>query len=344
MNALTLSTPAGTVAVPVLGSMAMALMPTSLREAMDLATMMSKGKLVPEALRNSPADCLLVIEQAMRWSMSPFAVAQEVSVISGKLMHSGKIVAAAVQSSGLLKERLRYEYSGEGDTREVRVVGTLRGESEPRDVTVKIKDVRTSNQQWTKQPDQQLAYSGSRAWGRRHTPEVMLGVWTPEEFDAEERGTGRGRGTTIAGQAEAVQPAAQQIAGEAAVPTLDLPGERGATPSESLREVAEGMRQAAKPSPRDAARAFADSVIARAQAVVTEDELHDITRDAEVNKRRTRLAAAFPALDAEIAEAMGEAYARLTGQDGMDDADEPFPGDDVPSAPMPEAADAEVPA
>ena len=36
---------------------------------------------------------------------------------------------------------------------------------------------------WTKQPDQQLVYFATRAWARRHTPEVMLGVYSPEEFD-----------------------------------------------------------------------------------------------------------------------------------------------------------------
>ena len=33
------------------------------------------------------------------------------------------------------------------------------------------------------QPDQQLAYHGSRVWARRHAPELMLGVYSPEEFD-----------------------------------------------------------------------------------------------------------------------------------------------------------------
>lgn len=165
------------------GGAGFALVPTNMREAMDLATMMSKGKLVPQALQDKPADCLLVIEQACRWGMSPFAVAQEVSVISGKLMHSGKIVAAAVQSSGALSGRLNYAYEGEGDNRTVTVTGTRRGEREPLAVKVRLGEAKTTNQQWTKQPDQQLAYHASRVWARRYVPEVMLGVYAPEEFD-----------------------------------------------------------------------------------------------------------------------------------------------------------------
>lgn len=322
----------GVVVAPTGGSMALGLMPANLREAMDLATMMSKGKLVPEALRNSPADCLLVIEQAMRWSMSPFAVAQEVSVISGKLMHSGKIVAAAVQSSGLLQRRLQYEYSGEGDTREVRVIGTLRGETEPRDVTVKIKDVRTSNQQWTKQPDQQLAYSGSRVWGRRHTPEVMLGVWTPEEFDVEERGAGRGRGATITGQVEMVQPALRQIAREVVTPTLDLPGEHAPAPVGSLLEVAEQTQAASAP---DRQRQAADRLLARISALKTETELNALEADDAVKVGRARLRSE---LNVEIEDALAAAFDRLADQAA--DTGESFPGDDVPPAPVAESAEA----
>ena len=68
--------------------------------------------------------------------------------------------------------------------RGVTVSGTLRGEDKPRTVSVKLKDAKTTNTIWSKQPDQQLAYHGARVWARRHVPEVLLGVYAPEEFDA----------------------------------------------------------------------------------------------------------------------------------------------------------------
>lgn len=161
-----------------------ALMPTDMRSAMDLATMMARAKLVPGHLQDKPGDCLLVIEQAMRWGMSPFAVAQSTSVIQGKLMFEGKLVSAAVQSSGILSSRLAYDFDGEGQSRAVTVKATIRGEDEPRTMRVTLAEAKTTNGMWTKQPDQQLVYFGTRAWARRHTPEIMLGVYAPEEFDA----------------------------------------------------------------------------------------------------------------------------------------------------------------
>ena len=174
MNALTTQT------APPMG--ANALVPRDMREAMQLADMMAKAGFLARELQ-TPGGALFVIEQSMRWNMSPFAVAMETSFIQGKPMFSGKIVAAAVTSSGAVTGPLDFEYSGEGDNRQITVIGHRRGESEPRTVTVKVKDAKTSNQMWVKQPDQQLAYHGSRVWARRWAPAVMLGVLSPEEIE-----------------------------------------------------------------------------------------------------------------------------------------------------------------
>lgn len=159
------------------------LTPANMEQAMKLAEMMSGAKLVPQHLQGKAADCLLVIEQASRWKMSPFAVAQCTSVIQGKLMYEGKLVAAVVNANGGLEERLSFDYTGEGENRKITVSGKFKGEKDPRTVDVIFKDVKTANSMWVKQPDQQLMYSGTRAWARRHAPELMLGVYSPEEFD-----------------------------------------------------------------------------------------------------------------------------------------------------------------
>lgn len=178
-----------------------AMIPTTMDGAIRLAEMMAKGKLVPGHLQGHPADCLLVIEQAMRWNMSPFAVAQCTSVIQNKLMFEGKLVSAALHTSGLLETRLRERFTGEGASRAIILTGTIRGETEPRAIEVKLTDAKTSNGMWTKQPDQQLVYFATRAWARRHAPEVMLGVYSPEEFDEPKRDTFAG--PTIDGHSDA---------------------------------------------------------------------------------------------------------------------------------------------
>lgn len=161
-----------------------ALIPRDMASAMALANMMATGKLVPAHLQRSPGDCLMVIEQAMRWGMSPFAVAQCTSVIQGRLMFEGKLVSAALHASGIMSGRLEYTFTGTGDARTISVSGTLRGEDTPRVISVTLKEAKTTNGMWVKQPDQQLVYFATRVWVRRHASEVMLGVYSPEEFDA----------------------------------------------------------------------------------------------------------------------------------------------------------------
>lgn len=164
-----------------------ALVPQTIDQAMRLAEMMARGSLVPTHLQGKEADCLMVIEQAARWKMSPFAVAQCTSSIKGKLMFEGKLVTAAVHNSGLLSRRLNFDFAGQGGSRAVVVSGTIRGESTPRQVRVMFDEVATDNSMWKRQPDQQLCYAGARVWARRHAPEVMLGVYTPDEHMGDAR-------------------------------------------------------------------------------------------------------------------------------------------------------------
>ena len=161
---------------------ASALMPRDMREAMEMAKMMASTGFLARELQ-TPGGAMFVMEQSMRWAMSPFAVAMEPSFSHGKPMFSGKVVAAAVSSSGAITGRLHYTYAGQGDDRTITVSGTVRGETEPRTVTVRLGDARTNNKVWNTQPDQQLAYHGARVWARRHTPEVMLGVYSEEEME-----------------------------------------------------------------------------------------------------------------------------------------------------------------
>jgi hypothetical protein len=163
------------------------LIPTDMDQAIRLAKVMASAKMLPKHLQGDEGTCMMIIEQAMRWGMSPFAVAQCTSSIGGKLMFEGKLVAAAVESSGAIEGHFDYTFDGDGDDRRVTVSARRRGETNPRQMTIRIKDVRTSNEWWRRQPDQMLVYSGTRNWARRFTPAALLGIYSPEEFDTKTR-------------------------------------------------------------------------------------------------------------------------------------------------------------
>lgn len=150
-----------------------------------VASLMSKANVVPEHLRGEGklADCFLVVSQAFRWGMDPFAVAQCTYVLKGKLGYEGKLIAAVVNVSGRLVAPLSYTYSGSGRERRILVSGQFRVESEARVVEGTVGQWATGNEQWTKAPDQMLAYRGAREWARRHMPEAVLGVQADDEVD-----------------------------------------------------------------------------------------------------------------------------------------------------------------
>jgi hypothetical protein len=161
------------------------LIPQGMDDAIRLAKAMSTIKELPKHLHDSVGTCLMVVDQALRWQMSPFAVAQESANIQGKMMYSGKLMAAAVESMGAIRGGFDYRFEGEGDDRTVTVSAVRTGETEPRQMKIRLGDVKTDNAMWKKQPDQQLVYSGSRNWARRWTPAALLGAYSPEEFPHE---------------------------------------------------------------------------------------------------------------------------------------------------------------
>jgi hypothetical protein len=160
-----------------------ALVPTSMSEAMHLADIMSQANLLPDHLRGKPGDCLLVIMQAQRWGMDPVSVAQCTSVVRGKLCYEGKLVAAALYATGSVEGRIKYTYSDTGTKRRVVVSAIPRGETEYVSIEGTVGQWATDNNNWTQSPDDMLAYRGARQWARRHAPEALLGVYTPDELE-----------------------------------------------------------------------------------------------------------------------------------------------------------------
>lgn len=162
------------------------IMPKSLEAAMNLANLMASAKLVPLHLQKSPGDCLLVINQACRWGLDPMTVAQSTCVVSGKLCYEGKLVAAVLVSTGAIKGRPDYEFSGEGDNRTIKI-SAMTNDGKVRTLIGTVKDWKSNNRYWQSQPDDMLIYRGIRQWARRYAPEAMLGILTPDEMLDEEK-------------------------------------------------------------------------------------------------------------------------------------------------------------
>ncbi|MGN7827065.1 hypothetical protein ACTJJ8_10120 [Agrobacterium radiobacter] len=198
---------------------AVPLLDTSRFEHMQrVATVMARSTLMPESLymegkandkKLLPHDtilsnCFLVVNQAVRWGLDPFAVAQCVSVVHGKLCYEGKLVAAVLQAK--LGMNLHHHITGSGD--DTRIYMSDRPFNE--EVTVgdstgplvsflkpgiRIPGVRLfdgsvaewkttgTNSPWSpKNFPRMLIYRGTRDWCRIYEPATMLGVYTDDEM------------------------------------------------------------------------------------------------------------------------------------------------------------------
>tara|TARA_R110002074_G_scaffold262994_1_gene435082 strand:+ start:4783 stop:5724 length:942 start_codon:yes stop_codon:yes gene_type:complete len=158
-------------------------LPTNMGEAMELAKLMASSNFVPPHLRGKPGDCLAVVMQAGRWAMDPFSVGNKSYFVNDRIAYEAQLVHAVINSAGVLDGKLKPEWEGEGDALKCTVRGKLKGEDEILHRTVKIKNITTRNSPlWKQDPEQQLAYYATRAWVRLHAPEVLMGVYTPDEL------------------------------------------------------------------------------------------------------------------------------------------------------------------
>ncbi|HEM6885257.1 TPA: recombinase RecT [Citrobacter amalonaticus] len=179
------------------------------------AQMMSQGAAtVPRHLQGNAADCMAVAMQAAQWQMNPFAVAQKTHLINGVLGYEAQLVNAVISRSGVLASRFEYEWYGpwekvigkfnirKGEKGEYRVPGwtmadeegigiiikaRLKGEDQPRELDLLLAQARVRNSTlWADDPRQQLAYLAVKRWARLFCPDVILGVYTPDELDERE--------------------------------------------------------------------------------------------------------------------------------------------------------------
>lgn len=164
--------------------------PQNMGELLEFAKLMSvSGFCVRPAFRGNPGACLGVALQAFRCGGDPFAWANKAYITRNKsgeeqISYEAQLVHAIVNSSSVLQRRLRPTYEGEGQARCCIVVGWVKGEGQPLEYrSPPVSQVGVKNSPlWTSDPDQQLFYYSTRAWARRHVPEILLGIYAPEEF------------------------------------------------------------------------------------------------------------------------------------------------------------------
>jgi hypothetical protein len=156
---------------------------SDLGQAMEFAKLVAAGQVgVPAHLQKDPVACLRIVTQASRSGLDPFYLADESSMINGKLTYSAKAIYAMVLQSGKVEGRLHVAFAGEGEGLSCTVTGMLKGDSQPHTKTTHLRNITTRNSPlWKTDPQQQLAYFTQRAWCRLYAPDAIASLASPED-------------------------------------------------------------------------------------------------------------------------------------------------------------------
>ncbi|WOE40107.1 RecT family recombinase [Acinetobacter chinensis] len=164
-----------------------------------IAGVMASSKFaVPKHLQGNTGDCLAIIMQSAQWQMDPFAVAQKTHQINGVLGYEAQLVNAVITNRAPVTGRLQFEWYGDWNKingkedkswdKGIKVWATLKGETTPREIDISMGQVGIvrNSPLWVSDPRQQLAYLAIKRWSRLYTPDVILGVYTPDEIAERE--------------------------------------------------------------------------------------------------------------------------------------------------------------
>lgn len=160
---------------------------TNMGQVMEYAAAMAgSGAMIRQPLRGNVGACLGIIETASRFGIAPFALAAKAYLVNDNIAYEAQAVMAMIYATGQIDGRLKYSFEGSGDNMVVTVTGRIKGEADILEYeSPKKVDIKPQNSPlWKNDPKQQMRYFGGRAWCRIHAPDLLMGIYDVDEFDA----------------------------------------------------------------------------------------------------------------------------------------------------------------
>lgn len=161
--------------------------PKSLAEAKDLANTLSAARTIPEALQKSPADVLAIVMAGAELGLAPMQSVRALLLIKGKPTLAADAMGALVKSRRDVCEYLLLKTSDA--TRAVYETKRV-GDPAPTTMAFTIEEARTAQlngDNWKKFPAAMLRARALSAICRAVYPDLLLGVYEPEELEHLER-------------------------------------------------------------------------------------------------------------------------------------------------------------
>lgn len=154
--------------------------PSDIGQAADLADRLAKSSLLPEALRNRPADVLVMIITGVELGLSPMQSIRGLHVIKGKAVMSADLQVALVKKH---RDCGYFRLVESNDTRAI--YETERKGEAKTTMAFTIEQAQRAgllgNDNWKKYPAAMLRARCSSALARAVYPDLTLGVYEEDE-------------------------------------------------------------------------------------------------------------------------------------------------------------------
>lgn len=311
------------VAMDQRGSSGFVLHVGSLADVAAVGELMARSSYaVPKHLRDNPGACSAVAMRAFTWEMDPWAVATKTYLVNDQLAYEAQLVAAVVINRAPIAKRPKYVF--EGEDQDLRCTVTI--EMQDGDLleykSPRVGKIPTKNSPlWKADPEQQIGYFAIRAWARRHTPDVIMGVYTPDEMREQQIADVETVKSFGALEARAVD--AQVLEGEVLAPEAPKERRKAAKPrQEAAVDLGEPVPNAApdNPTAASATPASTDSPEATSSQTQPAEPSDDGAKDSRD----------FPFGAAKSAGAQTEASANSQVQENTQTASSRSDADDFP--------------
>jgi hypothetical protein len=153
-----------------------------------VASMLSKATMLPKQYRNSPADCLIALNQAALMGIDPMLFMQKTYVVGGKIGMESQLVIALANKSKKFKDVIQYKFTGSGDKLKCTASARTAATDALCEATCSVQDAKDMGwwsrpgSPWPKQTKKMLRYRSAMNLVRYFCPEVLLGFDNAEEL------------------------------------------------------------------------------------------------------------------------------------------------------------------
>jgi hypothetical protein len=162
--------------------------PKSLSEAKELAQTLAAARSIPEVLQKSPADVLAIVLAGAELGLAPMQSIRGIRLIKGQPALSADAMGALVKARRDVCQYLLLVES----TPQRAVYRTQRvGDPQPTELTYTLEDAQraglTGGDNWRRYPAAMLRARCLSAICRAVYPDLLLGVYDPEELSVVEQ-------------------------------------------------------------------------------------------------------------------------------------------------------------